>query len=93
VLIDNTPPTIQIRSSSRSSIEFDAKDAASALRRAEWSVDAGPWIPLAPVDGIMDSLAEQFRFVPSDVPPGEHVIVIRVVDSGNNTALARVILR
>ena len=93
VLIDNTPPSIRIRSSSRASIEFEAQDAASALRRAEWSFDAGPWIPLAPVDGIMDSLTEQFRFTPENVPPGEHVVVIRVVDSGNNTALAKVILR
>jgi len=93
VLIDNTPPVIRIKSSSRTAIEFDAQDAASALRRAEWSVDAGPWTPLAPVDGIMDSLEEQFRFSPGAVPAGEHVLVIRVVDSGNNTALAKVILR
>jgi hypothetical protein len=91
VLIDNTPPSIRVTASSRGAIEFEARDASSALRRAEWSVDAGPWMPLAPVDGIVDSLAEQFRFVPV-VPPGEHVVVIRVVDSGNNTALARVIL-
>jgi hypothetical protein len=92
VLIDNTPPVIRIRTASRTAIEFEAEDNASALRRAEWSFDAGPWTPLAPVDGIMDSLTEQFRFTPADVPPGEHVVVIRVVDSGNNTALAKVIL-
>jgi hypothetical protein len=92
VLIDNTPPVIRVRSSNRTAIEFDAQDSASALRRAEWSVDAGPWTPLAPVDGIMDSLTEQFRFAVASVPAGEHVVVIRVVDSGNNTALARVIL-
>jgi sugar lactone lactonase YvrE len=93
VLIDNTPPMIRIQSATRAAVVFEAQDSASALRRAEWSVDAGPWTPLAPVDGIMDSLAEQFRFTPEGVPDGEHVIVIRVVDSGNNTALARVILR
>jgi hypothetical protein len=92
VLIDNTPPVIRIKSSNRNAIEFEAQDSASALRRAEWAVDAGPWTPLAPVDGIMDSLTEQFRFAPAAVPAGEHVVVIRVVDSGNNTALARVIL-
>jgi sugar lactone lactonase YvrE len=92
VLIDNTPPVIHIHPGpTRASIEFDAQDASSALRRAEWSVDAGPWTPLAPVDGIMDSLTERFKFTPA-APAGEHVVVIRVVDSGNNTALARVIL-
>jgi len=93
VLIDNTPPTIRIRSAGRASIEFDAQDSSSALKRAEWSFDAGPWTPLAPVDGIMDSLMEQFKFTPEGLPAGEHVVVIRVVDSGNNTALAKVILR
>jgi hypothetical protein len=91
VLIDNTPPAIRVRAATRASIEFEAQDAVSALKRAEWSVDAGPWTPLAPVDGILDSPTEQFRFTPV-APAGEHVVVIRVVDSGNNTALARVIL-
>jgi hypothetical protein len=92
VLIDNTAPAIHVRSTDRSDISFDAEDAASPLRRAEWSLDAGPWIPVAPVDGILDSQSEQFRLHPESVPPGEHVLVIRVVDSGNNTGLAKVIL-
>jgi len=36
-------------------------DAASALKRAEWSIDAGVWTPIAPVDGILDSSSEQFK--------------------------------
>ncbi len=91
VLIDNTPPAIRVRTATRAGIEFEAQDAASALKRAEWSVDAGPWTPLAPTDGILDSWTEAFKFTPT-VPAGEHILVIRVVDSGNNTALARVIL-
>ena len=92
VLIDNTPPVIHVRSASRSEIVFDAQDAASVLRRAEWSVDAGPWMAIAPVDGILDSESEQFRFQPEHIAPGEHLVVLRVTDSGNNSALAKVIL-
>jgi hypothetical protein len=92
VLIDNTAPVIRVQSSGRADISFEAQDAASALRRAEWSIDAGPWTPVAPVDGIMDSRTEQFRLHLDNVPPGEHVLVLRVVDSGNNTGLAKVIL-
>jgi hypothetical protein len=92
VLIDNTPPVIHIQQSDRTDITFDAQDAASVLRRAEWCLDAGPWTPIAPVDGIMDSPSEQFRLHLASVPPGEHLLVIRVVDSGNNTGLAKVIL-
>ncbi|MDP9169843.1 MAG: fibronectin type III domain-containing protein, partial [Acidobacteriota bacterium] len=92
VLIDNTPPVIRIRSASRTEVIFEAQDAASILRKAEWSVDAGAWTPLAPVDGILDSQTERFRFEPDHIPAGEHLLVLRVTDSGNNTALARVIL-
>ncbi len=92
VLIDNTPPVIHIQQQNRTDIAFDAQDAASVLRRAEWCIDAGPWTPIAPVDGILDSPSEQFRLHLDNVPPGEHLLVIRVVDSGNNTGLAKVIL-
>ena len=96
VLIDNTPPVIRIQSSTRTGaaadINFEAHDDASALRRAEWSLDAGTWTPMAPVDGILDSETEQFRLHIDAVPAGEHLLVIRVSDSGNNTGLTRVIL-
>jgi len=95
VLIDNTPPVIRVqpvkRTGAAAEISFDAQDAASALRRAEYAVDAGPWTPVAPVDGILDSQSESFR-LRIDAPPGEHLLVIRVADSGGNTGLAKVIL-
>jgi hypothetical protein len=97
VLIDNTPPVIRIQSSARkgtaAQVAFEAHDDQSALRRAEWSIDAGPWTPFQPADGILDSPTEQFRLDIPNVPAGEHLLVIRVADSGNNTALAKVILR
>jgi hypothetical protein len=92
VLIDNTPPVVRVTSSTRTEVDFEAQDAASALRRAEYSLDAGPWTPVAPTDGILDSLAETFRLQLAKVPEGEHLLVIRVVDSGNNTGLAKVLL-
>jgi hypothetical protein len=94
VLIDNTPPVIKIQSARRTGagadINFDAQDSASALRRAEYALDAGPWTPIAPVDGILDSLSEEFRLHVNAVPAGEHLLVIRVADSGGNTGLAKV---
>jgi hypothetical protein len=93
VLIDNTPPVIRIQSSKRTGatadINFEAQDSASALRRAEYAVDAGPWTPVAPADGILDSQSEAFRLHIDSVPAGEHLLVIRVVDSGGNTGLAK----
>jgi hypothetical protein len=96
VLIDNTPPVIHIQSSTRlgtaADIVFDAQDTASPLRRAEWSLDAGPWLAIAPTDGILDSRTEQFRLHVATVPAGEHLLVLRVADSGGNTGLAKVVL-
>jgi hypothetical protein len=92
VLIDNTPPSIRILSSKAPDIDFEAQDAASAIRRAEYAIDAGPWTPIAPVDGILDSQSETFHLHLAAVPPGEHLLVIRAVDSGGNTGLAKVVL-
>lgn len=96
VLIDNTPPAIRIQSANRTGsgadVNFDAQDSTSLLRRAEYALDAGPWTPVAPVDGILDSQTEQFRLHIAAVPAGEHLLVIRVVDSGGNTGLAKVVL-
>jgi hypothetical protein len=96
VLIDNTPPAIRIQSAKRTGagadINFDAQDSASALRRAEYALDAGQWTPVAPVDGILDSPSEEFRLHIDAVPAGEHLLVIRVADSGGNTGLAKVVL-
>ena len=93
VLIDNTPPVVRVLSSSRTEVVFDATDSVSPIRHAEWSLDAGPWTPLAPVDGVLDSPVEQFRLHLEGLTPGEHVVLLRAADAGGNSGLARVILR
>ncbi len=74
-------------------IEFEAADAASPLRHGEYSVDAGSWIPVESVDGVVDSPREKFVVRLQNISPGEHVVVFRAVDSANNAGLAKVILR
>jgi len=97
VLIDHTPPLVRAgtprRFGRRVEIDFEASDAASALRRAEYSLDAGPWVPLEPADGVLDSQQEQFRLVLDELDAGEHLVVLRVYDASNNAGLARVLLR
>jgi hypothetical protein len=50
-------------------------------------------VPLEPLDGVLDSPEERFRLLLQDVPPGEHLVVLRVFDASNNAGLARVLLR
>jgi len=97
VMIDHTPPLVRAgalrRTGTGFEIEFEASDSASALRRAEYSVDAGRWIPVQAADGVLDSLQEKFQLVLEGLEPGEHLVVLRVFDASNNAGLAKVLLR
>ena len=97
VLFDNTPPLVSSPGSRRTGataeIRFEAKDASSALRRAEYSIDAGSWTPADPVDGIMDQQSESWVLKLTNLSAGEHVVVFRVYDGAGNTGLQKVVLR
>ena len=97
VLIDNTPPVVSIGAvryaAGAAHIEWEAADAASALRRCEYSLDAGEWVPVEAADGVIDSPREKFTLDLKGLAPGEHLLVIRAADSANNTGLAKIILK
>ena len=97
ILIDNTPPTISIGTvryaGGSAHVEFEAVDAASALRHCEYSLDAANWVPVEAADGVIDSPREKFVLDLTGVAPGEHLLVIRVADSANNSGVAKVLLK
>lgn len=97
VLIDNTPPIVTPSAPRRTNgavdIDVDAEDKTSALRRCEFSLDAGPWMPVEAADGVTDSLRERFNIHVENLRPGEHLVVIRVIDAANNAGLAKVVVR
>jgi hypothetical protein len=96
VLIDNTPPVVsaaQRRDGMAVGIDVDGADQTSALRRCEYSVDAGPWFPAEAADGVTDSPRERFSFRIDKFPPGEHLVAIRVYDAAGNAGLAKVVVR
>ncbi len=96
VMIDNTPPTVTVsavrHSGTTAEIEFEAMDAASPLRRCEYSLDALGWIPVEAADGVIDSQRERFVLPLDKLDPGEHLVVIRALDSAGNAGLAKVVL-
>lgn len=96
-LIDHTPPIVTAsapqRNGSRLEVAFEAVDAASPLRRCEYSLDAGPWVPMEAADGIIDSPRERFLLRLDNLTPGEHLIVVRALDAANNAGLAKVVVR
>jgi hypothetical protein len=97
VMIDNTPPVVTIGpvrySNSAAHVEFEAVDSASPLRHCEYSLDAAGWVPVQAADGVIDSLRERFSLDLTGLAPGEHLLVLRVADSANNSGLAKVVLK
>jgi hypothetical protein len=97
VMIDTTPPAVTVGTFSRTGanahIEFEGVDAASPLRRCEYSLDANMWVPMESADGVIDSMREKFVLDLTGLAAGEHLVVIRVADSANNTGTAKVVLK
>jgi sugar lactone lactonase YvrE len=94
ILVDHTPPQVRVVSvDGRQAARFEASDAASLLQQAEYSLDAGSWQPVYPDDGILDSRGESFTIRLADLPPGEHLITLRVRDRAGNAGLAKAVIR
>jgi len=97
VLLDQTPPRVTLAAPRVTAqgleIEVDAEDALSPVRRAEVSLDAGPWRAMECADGVADSRHERFTVRLSAPAPGEHLVTVRVYDASGNAGLARRTIR
>jgi len=95
--IDNTPP--QIKSGSPAirgkevTIKFDAIDASSVIKHAEYSLDGGAWTLAFPDDGIADSRSESYTLKLTVAGTGEHTIAFRAADSNVNVGSTKVTVR
>lgn len=86
--IDNTPPTVRalpprLRSDG-GNVVFEVEDATGKIKRADASVDGGPWVPVFPEDGIADSGRERYAVDFGVLSAGEHTISLRVFDMSGN---------
>jgi hypothetical protein len=98
-VIDNTPPTITDLASEPApgpagdpavTVHFRASDSASAIVRAQYSLDAGEWTIVSPVSTLSDSPTEQYSVTVRGVTPGEHTVSVRVYDQFENESAAKV---
>ena len=96
-LIDNTPPSVNMRQQNiegrRAGIAIDAADPTSTLSHAEVSIDTGEWRPVFPTDGILDSKSEGFTYVTPELSQGEHVIAFRIYDQVDNVGMGKLVVR
>jgi WD40 repeat protein len=102
-VVDNTPPVVEpvkavpysdyagkSYSNRQVNISFAARDDTSSIERAQYSVDGGDWILVAPVGGISDTLEEHYEFtIAAGLSPGEHTIAVRAYDRFENVGTAK----
>ena len=99
--VDTTPPRVENLSSSLEGgqihVHFRAEDGFSAIKRAEYSVDAGDWKYVEPVGQLSDSKTEDYDLKvaldPAKDAGGEHVVVVRAYDRYDNMGAAKTVLR
>jgi len=107
-VIDNTPPAIERLESSvvaagrnndsnasqrTAALKFTARDSTSSIDRAQYSIDGGDWVMVAPLGSVSDSLEERYEFtLPEALSPGEHSIAVRAYDHFENVGSAKTIV-
>lgn len=101
--VDNTPPVIEhleaaavattFNSVSVRSfiVKFSAHDAATSVDRAQYSLDGGDWLLLAPVGNVSDAPDERYEFTLSGLAPGEHTLAVRAYDRFENVGSAKTV--
>ena len=96
-LVDNTPPDIaNLRATVKGTsadAQFDAKDPASVLSRAEWSLDGGEWKIVLPAGRLSDSRQASYSFTLTGLAPGEHTLAVRLTDEYENQSAAKTVFR
>ncbi len=91
-LVDNTPPTVQVtarRTGKDVVVEASASDTIGPIARAEYSLDAARWVPVAPTDGVSDSRAETYSIGLGSLRSGEHTVIVKVTDLLGNTGAGK----
>jgi flavin-binding protein dodecin len=98
-VVDNTPPSLEnlaavaTDASGGGSVHFIARDTASDIARAEYSLDAGDWTLVYPDGRLSDAPVEHYDIALKGLAPGEHTIAVRVYDRFENMTAGKVTFR
>jgi len=94
--VDNTPPTVEVLErqsrNPETKVRFVARDSYSNIARAEYSLNAGDWQLVFPLDRTADAPEETYEITLGDLAPGEHTLTVRVYDRFENSTTAKVTL-
>ena len=83
VVIDNTPPALVSVERDGKRLRVTVRDAASPIREAEYSIDAGPWKPARAADGLLDALTETL-LIDAGAAGDSALLTLRVTDAAYN---------
>jgi hypothetical protein len=94
--VDNSPPVltkIEVSAGAgKAEARFSASDTGSNVERAQYSVDGGEWLLLAPKSGISDGQQESYDFTVNGLKPGEHTLAVRVFDRFENVGSGKTVV-
>jgi sugar lactone lactonase YvrE len=101
--VDNTPPVVEHLEATPATtrggsgfvsvlVKFTTQDSTSSIERAQYSLDGGDWILVAPVGSVSDSPSENYEFTLINLAPGEHTIAVRAYDRFENVGSAKTIV-
>jgi len=96
--IDNTPPVIDGlrvgppsgKMSGGLPANFSARDAATSIERAQYSIDGGDWILVAPDSNVSDAPAARYVLGLPALAAGEHTLAVRAYDRFENIGAAKI---
>ena len=95
--VDNTPPAVeQLRAEAdakkgAATAHFLARDAASGIERAQYSLDGGEWTLVTPAGGLSDAPEERYELLLTGLSIGEHTLAVRAYDRFENVGSAKIV--
>jgi hypothetical protein len=73
--------------------QFRTRVLTGRIASAEFSIDGGEWQLVFPVDGIADSIHEEYGISTPELSSGEHLIGVRASDGDGNTGTAKLVVK
>ncbi len=94
--VDNTPPEVKVTrqnvEGANAVVQFEAESRTAPLCQAEISTGESGWKQIVSDDGIVDARDEAFTVKLRNLKTGEHVILLKVVDTAGNAGVGKAVV-